>query len=260
LKEKKPNWTIIGTGRREETLARVRELGAIATNDNKEACKRADIIVLSVKPFHLPVVAEAVRDVINSKTVLSVVAGVKTSLLEEMLPGARVVRAMPNINAVVKYAITALAAGKSANNEDKVIAEEVFRTIGDIMWIPEEYMDAFTALIGSGPGFIAELVDALVLGAVATGMPRELAYKAMLRLLEGTVKALEKTGWHPAVLRDLVATPAGTTIKGIYIMELRAVKAALMETVQQATKRSIELGLEISDWLNKNMKNKSIKN
>lgn len=174
-----------------------------------------------------------------------------------MLPGARVVRAMPNINAMVKSSITALSAGKTANSRDKVIAEEIFRTIGDIIWIPEEYMDAFTALIGSGPGIIAELIDALVLGAVATGMPRELAYKAMLKLLEGTIRALEKTGWHPAILRDTVATPAGTTIRGIYVMELRAVKAALMETIQQATKRSIELGLEISQWLSRNINSKT---
>lgn len=212
--------------------------------------------MLSVKPFHLPIVVEDIRGVVKNKTVLSVVAGVKTELLEKMLPGARVVGAMSNINAVVKSAITALTADRSADNEDRAVAEEVFRMLGDVVWIPEEYMDAFTALIGIGPAFVAELIDALVLGAVATGMPRELAYKAMLRLLEGTVRALEETRWHPAILRDLVVTPAGTTIRGIYTMELRAVKAALMETVQQATKRSIELGLEISNWLNKNMKNK----
>jgi len=164
---------------------------------------------------------------------------------------------MPNINAIVKSSITALSAGKTASSKDKAIAEEVFRTIGDTIWIPEEYMDAFTALIGSGPGIIAELIDALVLGAVATGMPRELAYRATLKLLEGTIKTLERTGWHPAILRDIVATPAGTTIKGIYVMELRAVKAALMETIQQATKRSIELGLEISKWLDRHINSKA---
>ncbi|HIQ03037.1 MAG TPA: pyrroline-5-carboxylate reductase [Desulfurococcales archaeon] len=257
LRKEKPYWTVIGTGRSEETLAKIRGLGAIATRDNKDACRRADVIILSVKPYHLPIVINDIRDVVNGKTILSVIAGVKTRLIEEALPGARVIRAMPNINAIVKSSITALSAGKTASSKDKAIAEEVFRTIGDTIWIPEEYMDAFTALIGSGPGIIAELIDALVLGAVATGMPRELAYRATLKLLEGTIKTLERTGWHPAILRDIVATPAGTTIKGIYVMELRAVKAALMETIQQATKRSIELGLEISKWLDRHINSKA---
>jgi len=244
---------LIGTGRTEETLERVKKLGAIATRDNKEACRRADVVILSVKPFHLPSIAGIAEDV-EGKIVLSVIAGVRTDLLESMFPGARVIRAMPNIDALAKASITALSAGKSAREEDKAVAEDIFRTIGEVIWIPEEQMDPFTALIGSGPGLIAELIDALVLGAVAAGMPRDLAYTTMLKLLQGTARALEVTGMHPAQLRDLVATPAGTTIRGIYTIELRAVKAALMEAVQKAAERSHELGIELLHFLQRNMK------
>lgn len=253
MKEEKRDLVVIGTGRTEKTLENIERLGATATRDNREACRRADIVILSVKPFNLPSVVEIAEE-IREKTVLSVVAGVRTDFLESMFPGARVIRAMPNIDALAKASVTALSAGKSARDEDKTLAEDIFRTIGDVIWIPEEQMDPFTALIGSGPGLIAELIDALVLGAVAAGMPRDLAYATMLKLLEGTARTLEVTGMHPAQLRDLVATPAGTTIKGIYMMELRAVKAALMEAVQKAAERSHELGMELSHFLQENTK------
>jgi len=250
LKAVKDDFSAIGTGRSDETLRRVREIGAVALRDNEKACRMADVVLICVKPFQLPNILH-LRNCLADKAVISVMAGVKTELLESVFPGARVVRAMPNINILVNSSVTALAAGKSAEKRDMEIAEEIFRKLGSVMWISEEYMDPFTALVGSGPAFIAEIIDALVLGAVSAGMPRDMAYMALLKLIEGTIKNLE-TGVHPIQLRDLVTTPAGTTIAGM--SRIIKVKEDVVRAVRDASRRAEELGAEVSSRVEQSLK------
>ena len=233
---------IVGTGRREETLESIRRLGVEATRDNRWAASWADIIVISVKPYHLPKVAKEILYVVDGKILVSVVAGVRVKTLEKLFPGAIVYRAMPNINAVIGRSTTAVTPLREG--EHSVIVDLMFRCMGSVYWIPEELFDVWTALIGSGPAFIAEIVDALVLGAVSAGMPRDIAYRAVLDMIASTTRLLEDN-MHPSQLRDLVATPAGTTIRGIKVLEERAVKAALMEVIEKSAERSRELGEEI---------------
>jgi len=171
-----------------------------------------------------------------------VVAGVKLSTLRAALPGAEVYRAMPNINAVIARSTTALAPHDARSTPGGRLAEELFRCLGSVYWIPEEWMDAWTALVGSGPAFFAEIVDALVLGAVMVGMPRELAYAALLDAMKATAEHLESRSVHPLELRDEVTTPAGTTIHGLIKLESEGVKAGLMKVVEASTRRGRELG------------------
>ncbi|MEM1982533.1 MAG: pyrroline-5-carboxylate reductase [Sulfolobales archaeon] len=244
---------IIATGRRDTTLENARSLGAEVTRSNKEAVIRADLVILSVKPHHFPVVIKGVgRDVWDGKTVISVMAGVKLNTLSSVLVGAKIFRAMTNINASVKKASTAIATLNSGDREKEVV-EDLFKCLGTVYWVPEEYIDIWTALAGSGPAFISEIVDALVLGAVASGMPRDIAYKAILDVLEGTAILLKNKDVHPAEVRDEVTTPGGTTIKGLAVMESRGIKSALIETIEAAYKRSFEIGNDIDLYIRKEL-------
>ncbi|MEM2575617.1 MAG: pyrroline-5-carboxylate reductase [Sulfolobales archaeon] len=244
---------IIATGRRDTTLENAKSLGAEVTRSNKEAVIRADLVILSVKPHHFPVVIKGVgRDVWDGKTVISVMAGVKLNTLSSVLVGAKIFRAMTNINASVKKASTAIATLNSGDREKEVV-EDLFKCLGTVYWVPEEYIDIWTALAGSGPAFISEIVDALVLGAVASGMPRDIAYKAILDVLEGTAILLKNKDVHPAEVRDEVTTPGGTTIKGLAVMESRGIKSALIETIEAAYKRSFEIGNDIDLYIRKEL-------
>jgi len=233
---------VIGTARRPETLKAVDGLEAIATRDNRRAVREADIAVISVKPHHFAEVAREIRDVASGKIVVSVVAGVRLSTIERALPGSEPYRAMPNINALIARSTTALAPPERREFSSAELAESLFKCLGSVYWIPEEWMDAWTALVGSGPAFMAEIVDALVLGAVMMGMPRELAYRAILDVMKATAEHLERRGTHPLQLRDEVTTPAGTTIHGLIKLESEGVKAGLMKVVEASTRRGRELG------------------
>jgi len=238
---------VTATGRSAETLKRIEELGARATRDNRKAVEQADLVVVSVKPHHFPqLLRETGFDVWEGKTVVSVMAGVRLATLQGVLEGAEVYRAMPNLNAHVGKSATAIA--ENGAGARKGLVEELFSLVGQTYWVPEEYLDVWTGLAGSGPAFLAEIIDALAMGAVASGMSRELAYRAVLDVMEGTALLLKaRAGVHPAQLRDEVATPAGTTIRGLTVLESEGVKAALMKVVEEASRRSREIGAEVDE-------------
>lgn len=253
IKECYPDIRLIATGRRDITLENAKSLGADTTRNNKEAVTKADLIILSVKPHHFPVIIREVgRDVWNGKKIVSVMAGIKLRTLETVLTNAKVFRAMTNINASVKKASTAIS---TLNNDTyaKEVIGDMFKCLGTVYWVPEEYIDIWTALAGSGPAFISEIIDALVLGAVASGMPRDIAYKAILDVLEGTAILLKNRDVHPAEVRDEVTTPGGTTIRGLAVMESRGIKSALIETIEAAYKRSFEIGNDIDLYIKKEL-------
>jgi pyrroline-5-carboxylate reductase (EC 1.5.1.2) len=236
----KDDFEVIATARNETTLKKVQELGINSTRNNSYAVSQADVIIISVKPQHFkPLLSEIDTNLWEGKIVVSVMAGVRLAMLSRLLRGAKVFRAMPNINAVVAKATTAITPGKDE------IVEKIFSLIGNVYWVQEELLDAWTAIIGSGPAFLAEIIDAFALGAVACGMPRDLAYNAILDMVEGTVTMLKKCKTHPVFLRDQVTTPAGTTIRGLMVMESEGVKSAVIKTVESAYQRAVTIGKEI---------------
>ncbi|AOL17336.1 pyrroline-5-carboxylate reductase [Sulfolobus sp. A20] len=242
-----PSIRIIATGRRDETIENVKRMGVEATKDNDYAVREAEVIVLTVKPQHFPVVLRQVnKDSWMGKIVISVMAGIKVSTLSSLIPNAEVYRAMPNINALVNRSTTAIA---ERDGRGKEYVESIFKSLGSVYWVPEDMLDAWTALIGSGPAFISEIIDAFALGAVACGMPRDLAYYAILDMIEGTIKMLKSNLNHPVMLRDQVTTPAGTTIRGLMVMESEGVKSALIKTIESAYQRAYAIGEEIDKRL-----------
>ncbi|MEO3993455.1 MAG: pyrroline-5-carboxylate reductase [Desulfurococcaceae archaeon TW002] len=246
LKTCMPEVKIYASGRRDETLQKASELGALVSRDNAYVVSNSELVVISVKPYHFPeLYNQVLRELWSGKVVVSIMAGVKLSTLSKVLESAEIFRAMPNINALVGRSTTAIATNDDVSTSGRTVVEEVFQCLGSVYWVPEEYLDAWTGLVGSGPAFMAEIIDGLVLGAVASGMSRDIAYRAVLDMIEGTIKLLKELKTHPIEIRDEVTTPAGTTIRGLKILEDRGIKAGLMEVVETSYMRSAKIGEEI---------------
>lgn len=202
-----------------------------------------DVIALCVKPQDFTAVALALHGRIASHAmVLSILAGVTIADIQEALgfEGA-VVRAMPNIAATVHTAATALCASAACGDHHKDLAMAIFRAIGEADWTKESLLDAVTGLSGSGPAYVYMVIEALTDGGVKMGIPRQLAAKLATQTVLGAAQLVKESGLHPAVLRDQVTTPGGTTITAIHELEDRGLRAMLISAVETATKRAAHL-------------------
>ncbi|MGI0091389.1 MAG: pyrroline-5-carboxylate reductase family protein, partial [Nitrososphaerales archaeon] len=155
--------------------------------------------------------------------------------IETQVPHSKVVRAMPNIAATIGEAITAFSSSPRLTKKDGEQVEFILGCFGDSIQVPEHLMDAVTALSGSGPAYIAILIEAMVSAGLKVGIPRDIAFKLVTKTLTGTADLLSQNKMHPAELRDTVTTPAGTTIAGIYELEKGAVRTSIMNAVDAAT-------------------------
>ncbi len=213
------------------------------TGDNREAVTDADIIVLAVKPQMAGEVLAGLAGAFSAeKLLISILAGTPTSALEQPLGQApRVVRAMPNTPALVGAGATALCGGQHARQEDLATAVHLFESVGTVQIVSEAQMDAVTGLSGSGPAYVFTLIEALADGGVKEGLLRETALALATQTVLGAARLVQE-GEHPAVLRDRVCSPGGTTIAGVKALEDHGFRAALMEAVAKAAERSRELG------------------
>ena len=250
---RKCGFEVIATARRDETLESVRRLGITAIRDNRGAVESSDVVVISVKPYQLPHLASEVRGFVNDKLVVSVVAGVRRATLERVLQANTVYRAMPNINIRIGMSATALSGVIDGVNSN--IVEKMFKCAGTTYWVPEEWLDVWTALVGSLPAYVAVIVDSLVLGAISMGFPRDLATKAVLDTIKATAEHLSLRTVHPAELRDEVTTPGGATIEGLKVLESRGVPASMIEVIEKSAMKAEKLGSSIEDLVEKLMKN-----
>ncbi len=214
------------------------------THSNREVIAEADTIVLAVKP---QVFDSVMRDfsgatVSEPPLVISILAGVALSRLEKAVPGWPVIRAMPNTPATVGCGMTAIAVGSRALSEHMELAHRLFSAVGEVVQLTEPLLDGVTGLSGSGPAYVAIVIEALADGGVASGLSRATANKLALQTVLGTAQLLQNTGMHPAVLKDRVTSPGGTTISGIACLEELGLRSALIEAVRAASSRSRELG------------------
>lgn len=218
------------------------QYGVMTTADNREVATQADVLLLAIKPQVFGAVTQALPRTNSAQLVLSILAGVTLSQLEAAFPGQPVVRAMPNTPATVGAGMTAIALGQQVNAEQAALAQKLFEAVGEVVQVPESLMDAVTGLSGSGPGYLAIVVEALADGGVAAGLPRAIAQKLALQTVWGTAELLKTSGLHPAELKDRVTSPGGTTIAGIAQLESQGLRSALIEAVRAAAQRSKELG------------------
>ncbi|MCE5334020.1 MAG: pyrroline-5-carboxylate reductase [Desulfobacteraceae bacterium] len=221
-----------------------REYGIGASKSISELADFSDILVLAVKPQVISSVLSDLRPHLSRKTlVISIAAGVPLTLLQRYLPeGTPVVRVMPNTPALVQEGASALAAGACVTPEQMQMGLALFRAVGKAVEVDEKMMDAVTGLSGSGPAYILLIIEALTDAAVLMGMARPTARELVVQTVLGTAAMVQRTGKHPAELKDMITSPGGTTIYGLQILEESAVRGALIEAVQAATIRSAELG------------------
>jgi pyrroline-5-carboxylate reductase len=235
---------IVVTARRAERAAELQERhGVRALLSNSEAVSGAGVVVLAVKPQDFEELLEGVRDAITpEQTVLSVAAAIPTAFIERRLgPEVPVVRAMPNAPATVHEGITGLCAGAHAAEEDVALAQDVLAHLGPVVRVPEPYMDAVTAVSGSGPAYFALLAEAMIEAGILLGLSREVSTQLVVQTMLGTAVLLRDEEMHPVELREAVTSPGGTTIRAIRELEQAGVRAAFLNAIQAAMERSREL-------------------
>lgn len=215
--------------------------GVCAAGSNAEAVQEADTIVLCVKPSDALRALEEAGNALDRRLLISVVTGLKIATLRAAAPGCRVVRAMPNTAAMVGRSATAVAMDADAAREDVAEAERVFGSVGEVFAVVEEQLDAVTGLSGSGPAFVYLVMEALSDGGVSAGLPRKLAQDLAVQTVAGAAEMAAFTKEHPALLRETVASPGGTTIAGLAVLEGAAVRSAFINAVKAAATRSREL-------------------
>ncbi len=240
-----PAERILASTPRVERQEELRKLyGIVATTDNAEVARKSEVLVLSVKPQILEkVIREVSAHVVAGTLVISVAAGVDTATIEGHLPsGARVVRAMPNMPALVRAGATAISRGRHANDADLAEARMVFDAVGLTVVLDESQLDAVTGLSGSGPAYIFLILEALADAGVKVGLSRRSAQLLAAQTVMGSAKLLLDTDEHPGRLKDMVTSPGGTAIAGLHTLEEGGLRTTLINAVETATKRSKELG------------------
>ena len=235
---------IVATARHEERLAELAERHAIATTtDNVDAASGAAIVVIAVKPQDIEtLLAEVGGALTPEQTIISIAAAIPTSLIEGHLAnGVPVVRAMPNTPMTVQEGMAGIAAGAHADEEHLAATEEVLGSIGRSVRVDESYMDAITAVSGSGPAYFALLAESMIEAGILLGLSREISTDLVVQTMLGTAKLLRDERMHPVELREMVTSPGGTTIAAIRELEQAGVRAAFLNAIQAAMVRSKEL-------------------
>ena len=220
------------------------EIGVRTTGDNKEIVSFADIIVLAVKPQMMSEVISALKDdIIPRHLVVSIAAGIPIRFIESRLSaGVRVIRVMPNTPCLIGASATAFALGKHANDADARIVSAIFSAVGKVFHLDEKHLDAVTGLSGSGPAYVYMFIEALSDGGVKMGLPRDTATILAAQTVLGAARMVLETGQHPALLKDAVASPGGTTIEGISKLEDGKIRASIINAVEAAAIKSKKLG------------------
>ncbi len=232
------------TNRSSERVAELRErYGADATSDNVAAVTGAGLVVIAVKPQDIDaLLAQVGQHLTTEQTVVSVAAAIPTAYIEERIAaGVPVVRAMPNAPATVHEGMAGICAGARAGDEQLAAAEELLAHLGRVVRVPESWMDAITAVSGSGPAYFALLAEAMIEAGILLGLSREVSTTLVVQTMFGTAKQLRDQGMHPVELRESVTSPGGTTIAAIRELEQAGVRAAFLNAIQAAMDRAREL-------------------
>lgn len=244
---------LVRAGRRVDNLLigekrpdRARELEeryGVAVVSNLEAARKADTVALVVKPQDMAAVLEEITPELRSGQLLvSLAAGITTSFIEARVPtGVAVVRVMPNTPALVDEGMAAISPGSHCDEQHLAEAEDLLASTGRVIRIPEKQQDAVTAISGSGPAYLFFVVESMIEAGVHLGLPRATATELVVQTVVGSAKMLRETGTHPAILREQVTSPGGTTASALRELEVHKVRAAFLAAMEAARNRSREL-------------------
>ena len=227
----------------ERAIALSTQWGVDVGTDNLEAARQSDLILLGVKPFQVPELVEQIRPGLTpDKTIVSFAASVKTRSIEEAAGmEIAVIRAMPNTPSALGAGAAGLCRGRFVKPEQMELAQRIFETVGRVVVVDEKHMDAVTGLSASGPAYIYIIIEALAEAGVKVGLPRDTATQLAAQTVFGAGKMVLETGYHPALLKDAVTTPAGCTIDGILELEEGGLRVTLIKAVMRAAQRAKEL-------------------
>ncbi|NCO33901.1 MAG: pyrroline-5-carboxylate reductase [Armatimonadetes bacterium CG2_30_59_28] len=221
-----------------------KETGVRTTTSNRRAVRNASVVVLSVKPNIVPAVLSEVGGALDpSQLLVSIAAGVCISRIESLVrEGVPVIRVMPNTPCLVGQSASGFAAGTHATDRHLAITAALLKAVGIAVEVDEKLLDAVTGLSGSGPAYVYLFIEALSDAGVRMGLPRSVAAQLAAQTVKGASEMVLTTGRHPGALKDMVTSPGGTTIAGIYELERGKFRATVMNAVKAATERSVELG------------------
>jgi pyrroline-5-carboxylate reductase len=224
-------------------LAFLHDTGCLAVDDNRTVADASDLLVLAVKPQSMAALMAEVRPLLRGQLVVSIVTGYTLRQMADGLgPKCRLVRVVPNTPCLVGASASAYCAPADAMPEDVVWVERLLNVVGTAYRLPESLLDAVTGLSGSGPAFVYLMIEALSDGGVRVGLPREVATALAAQTVVGAARMVLETKMHPGALKDMVASPGGTTIAGLHALERGGVRGAIMDAVEAAARRATELG------------------
>ena len=226
--------------KRKERAEELQERYGVTVVGNVEAARKADTLVLVVKPQDMEdLLAEVAPAVRPGQLVVSLAAGITTAFIESRLPdGVAVVRVMPNTPALVDEGMAAISRGSHCDEQHLLEAEDLLASTGKVLRVPEKQQDAVTAISGSGPAYLFFVVEAMIEAGVHLGLPRATASELVVQTVVGSAKLLRETGEHPVVLRERVTSPGGTTAAAIRELEDHKVRAAFLTALEAARDRS----------------------
>ena len=230
-----PYCQVMATRRSKEKLEEIKKKGIETTQDNVAAATWADVVVVAVKPKQIVPVLQEITSAIEDKLVISFAAAISLDIMRRVAPRSRFIRAMTNIAAIVRKGYTVYAYGGEVLQKDIALAEAIFANLGEARAVDEQFLDVLTAMSGSGPAYIYTVVESMIYGALRMGLPRDLALQAAAHTAIGASHLLLVSGKHPAELRDLVVTPGGVTIEGIYELEESRIRTAFMKAISAAS-------------------------
>jgi pyrroline-5-carboxylate reductase len=224
-------------------LAFLHETGCLAVADNAAVADASDLLVLAVKPQSMAALMAEVRPLLRGQLIVSIVTGYTLRQMADGLgPKCRLIRVMPNTPCLVGASASGYCAHADAQPEDVALVDRLLNAVGRAYRLPENLLDAVTGLSGSGPAFVYLVIEALSDGGVRVGLPRDVATALAAQTVLGAARMVLETNTHPAALKDMVASPGGTTIAGLHALERAAFRAAAIDAVEAATHRAEELG------------------
>ncbi|WP_283591956.1 pyrroline-5-carboxylate reductase [Clostridium butanoliproducens] len=219
------------------------EFGVLTTMDSKEVVKKADIIILAVKPNIYDIVMESIKEHITKEKIIVTIAAGKTIENIETILGksTKIVRTMPNTPALVNEGMSALCANKNVTEEELKEVKSIFDSFGESEIVSEYLIDSVVAVSGSSPAYVFMLIEAMADGAVIGGMPRDKAYKFAAQAVLGSAKMVLETGKHPGELKDMVCSPGGTTIEAVRTLESKGMRTAIIEAIVDCMNKSRDM-------------------
>ncbi|MCL2173069.1 MAG: pyrroline-5-carboxylate reductase, partial [Candidatus Bathyarchaeota archaeon] len=224
-----------------QKIGELEKLGVKAGLDNCKAAAEADIIFVIVKPGDIEKVLKEINKETRDKIVISVAATVPLAFLHKQVPEAKIVRIMPNLGVMVQASYTAYCYGVNVTVEEKQKVQTLLNMMGLCDEVDEKYMDALTAVSGSGPGYMSIIIEALTYAGLKVGLPRNIAQKSAAQTMIGTAKLVIELNEDPAKIRDMTTTPGGTTIEAIYQIEQSQIRPAMIRAIEEATKKSVQI-------------------